>query len=104
MRKPKKPVSEKTLDELVSEKNSLQENINRLTDEINEKRRAKTEEQKKLAEQESLIKAKQFEILASTIADKTGMDTDTFLSALDSGNILVGDDTEKSDDSDTSEL
>ena len=38
MRKPKKPISEKTLEELLTEKNTLQDNISRLTDEINEKR------------------------------------------------------------------
>lgn len=89
MRKPKKPISEKTLEELMTEKRELQQNIDKLTDEINEKRRAKAEEQKKLAEQESMIKAKQYEILADTIADKTGLNTDAFLSALDSGNVLV---------------
>lgn len=110
MRKPKKPISEKTLEELLTEKNTLQDNISKLTDEINEKRRAKAEEQKKLAEQESMIKAKQFEILANTIADKTGLNTDAFLSALDSGNVLVehgavpDKDTEDKDDEIQTEL
>lgn len=57
-----------------------------------------------------MIKAKQFEILANTIADKTGLNTDAFLSALDSGNVLVehgavpDKDTEDKDDEIQTEL
>lgn len=82
-----------TLEELITEKNSIEDSIRKTTDEINAKRRAVSEMKTKVTELDSRINAKRYELLANSISDKTGMNMDKFMTELDKGNVLV--DSEK---------
>lgn len=81
--------AEKSLEELYSEKENLEENIKKLTDEINAKRRTVSDMKANLNAINDKIKAKKLTAFTDTITDKYGMDIDDFLKALESGKVKV---------------
>lgn len=78
-----------TLEELTEEYNSLNEAMLKLKDEINMKRRNMSEMKSRLTELENRINAKRYEMLTDHISKKTGVSVDTFIDALEKGNVLV---------------
>lgn len=81
--------SEKTLEELYSEKQNLEDNIKKITDDINAKRRTVSDMKANLNAINDKIKAKKLTAVTDTITDKYGMNIDDFIKALESGKVKV---------------
>ena len=78
-----------TLNELEAEFKTVQEAIIKQNDEINAKRRALSELKARLTDLEAKINAKKYEALIGGISEKTGLDMERFMAALEKGNVLV---------------
>lgn len=77
------------LDTLKSELDICNENISRVREEINAKRRNLSELQAKQKSIEDKIKAKRYEALESLVSDKLEMSIDELTGAVESGGVLV---------------